>query len=79
MAGQSGASLPTCSSSLVRFRHAHAGLHAAGFDQGWVLSRLMYLPLTTDRRALATMGPSPNELTDRWVLGTEDHFPNSSL
>jgi hypothetical protein len=85
MACQSGAgrwihssgSLSSHRPPLSGFGTPDPELGAAGFDRGRVLLGLMHTPLPTDRRTLATMGPSPSVLTDRWVPRTGDHFPDN--
>jgi hypothetical protein len=68
--------LGTRSTRVVPFRHARPplsgsatpdpGLGVVGFDRGRVLSGLTHPPVPTNRQALATRGPSPSVLVDRW-------------
>jgi hypothetical protein len=75
------------STRVVPFRHVrpplscsampHPVLSVAGFDWGRIRLWLTFLPLPTGWQSLATKGPPPSVLVDRWVPTTRDHFPNT--
>jgi hypothetical protein len=62
----------------VRLSTPEPGLGAARFDQGQVLSGLMYPPLPADEWALATRGSFLGALSNQRVPGTRDHFPDNN-
>lgn len=74
----SSSSLPTHPVSPVRFRYARSQARCRKIRPRWVLSRLTYLSLPTNRHVVATRDPFPSVLADRWVTETEDHFPDNN-